>query len=963
MKWRYIGLITVLVAGTASAAPKKGGSGVSIDCSSSDSGVINELVPQGTAGPIRYIEVAVLGESAVDVSGWQLCTSDQGKSPDCRGYGSGNMIVGAFDSSSQTYDSGITSHTPKEYLSSAQTLSSNEWEVLLLDGSGKALDYAHFCKDSCKKSTYWEVPAACTNDLGGGGDNKVILARMPDGEGGFVEVDDPTPGSNNNGEPDADVDHYAISHSGSGVTCLRETVTISAHGDASHGTVDAAQSVITLSTSHGKGDWVGIASGSGALDNGSAGDGVATYSFAEGEQSVQLLFEYIDLTSGSETFSFNVTDGTSTETSGEATAADDPSITFSTAELRFVDASGNELIPTQISGKSSADSPFSEQLFLQAVRASDGDASVCTAAVSGTQTIQVAAQCQNPDICVAGQQLSLQSDTNPAVDISLNSASPAVPASYADVQMSFDAEAKAPFHFTYSDAGQIQLYARFDGSETGVVMSGSSNLFVVRPFGFGFGRIYTTEKDNPGGDELFGEGFVAAGRDFSVELNAYAYDASDDDDGSGNFDGIPQPDADLSDNAVTPNYTGTVQLSVYEFTPLGGVEGNLDGDSGLLLDTYSNRAGAYATAVLQYDEVGSMTLRADHNDYLGAADADISGFSPKTGRFYPDHFFLTDKSLTLSCSGFVYMQQPYASLEYRVEARAADDSVTENYDIALYNTDNLALTAEDSDDGNALSRISADGASLSGWTAGVVDLTDKTSGGGADDSVRTLRFIRNGGAEGLEDGPFSQVQLGLTSTEVSGGFSDGVRFHADQLDTDPASAGACAGSCTAISLGDEHQALYGRLLLQSAHGPETQDLPVPFAVEYWNGSRFVTNGSDSCSRIPLSDISFDGGIIAVDNSSRTVTVGDGSTLGTLNIDGTDALAGSGDFGLVFSAPGASGGGTDYTGYFPVGISSLDEWLRYDWNQDGAAGDVTLPDAIITFGRARGNDRVIFWREP
>jgi hypothetical protein len=61
--------------------------------------------------------------------------------------------------------------------------------------------------------------------------------------------------------------------------------------------------------------------------------------------------------------------------------------------------------------------------------------------------------------------------------------------------------------------------------------------------------------------------------------------------------------------------------------------------------------------------------------------------------------------------------------------------------------------------------------------------------------------------------------------------------------------------------------------------------------------------------------------------------------------------------LQFSAPGEGN-----SGYFYVDVTSVPEWLRYDWNQDGAADDVSVPDALITFGRARGNDRMIFWQE-
>lgn len=965
---RRIGFLLAILFGITVASPilhakKPVSSPVSLSCSANTTGNINEMVPQGTAGPIKYVETIILGDVDVDVSGWQLCTSDSGKAPVCVSYGTGNMIVGVFDNASQTYDSGLTSHTPTQYLSSPQTLSSNEWEIALLDSAGDVMDYVHFCKDACKKDQYWSVPAACGVDLGGGGDNKIIFARKPDGEGDFTEVTDPTPGSSNDGEPDAEVDHYGISHSGSGVTCLAETVTITAHLDGDHNLAsDTGEAQITLTTSHNRGDWISIVSGGGSLDNGAADDGEAIYTFASGEVSVQLAYSYTGLSAANETFSFNVTDGSATETSGSADASDDPPITFSRAELRFIDSLDNELIPTQISGKSSAQTPFAEALYLQAVQASDDDPTVCAALFTGDVTIELAAQCESPSSCVAGQLMNVVTDTD-SENIELNSASPVSPGAYTPIELSFGADAKAPLSLTYSDAGQMQLHARYTAPDTAALISGSSNPFVVRPFAFGFTSVVADTVTNPGGDEVSGGGFTSAGSDFKLEINAFRYSAADDEDTLGVYDGVPEQGVNVTDNGVTPNFEGTTALSVDSFTPALGVEGDLTGDISLLLDGYSVRAGADTEGTLQYDEVGSLILIAQHSDYLGAVDADISGFSEKIGRFYPDHFELSAELLTLSCSSFNYMQQPYGPIEYRIEAHAADPahSVTQNYDLALYTTDSVVLTAENADDGVDLSarlNTSASGStiSLSGWELGVINKVASAGGTPVTDVI----FQRDGGEAGLEDGPFSQLQLGMMIED--GGLADGRNFESGALDIDPLTAGSCGSSCTAVAIGSIHPMRYGRLLLQSAHGPETQDLPVPFVTQYWDGSGFVTNSADSCTEIALADMSFDGSVIGTTTASRTVSVGDGSSVGTLTISGSSAVTNSGDFSLIFSAPGAGSGGNDHTGYFPVGISALDEWLRYDWDQNGTANDNTVPDAIITFGRARGNDRMIFWQE-
>ncbi|EAR62751.1 hypothetical protein MED92_06518 [Oceanospirillum sp. MED92] len=762
----------------------------------------------------------------------------------------------------------------------------------------------------------------------------------------------------------AAIDHYSISHDGTGVTCLLENVTISAH-DSAHTAVDAEGKTVNLSTTNGKGNWVGIVSGGTGLNNGTADDGAASFTFAAGATSAVLTFAHPVLSGNSETFGFNVTDGSISETSGSAIAADDPNITYQLAGFRFIDSSGNSL-PLQISGKASNVAPDADTLYLQAVRASDNDPSICTAALSGNQTIQLAAQCDNPATCVSGQTFNVQSASNPAVNISLNNAAPATPASYSNIVMTFDAQARAPFVMNYSDAGQMQLHASHTVSDTGAVLTGSSNQFVVRPFAFGIPSVSASgaAMSLPAGDETGGNAFTSAGSDFVVSLNAYRWNSGDD----GNSDGAPDAGADVTNNGVTPNFTGTATLAVDSFTPASGVQGTLSGDASVLLDIYSNRSGADVPATLQYDEVGSINLSASMDDYLGDSNADIASVSTKIGRFYPDHFALQTVTLTAACTSgahYTYMQQPFAQLAYTLEARPAgvtdstgtNGRITQNYDDDFYNDGSSPLTAliegfaENNDSGVDIgSRVTAY-TSTTSWQDGVysVSRTNETF------------FSRNGAAGGLEDGPFSQLQLGIgIGTEL-----DNRTFATSELDMNSSTSGDCvaAGNCTAAALGSAQDLRYGRVRIQSAHAPETEDLPVPFSVEYWNGSAFVTNADDSCSVIPAGQIEFNSVAtstsldVSYDQNADTDTTGSFTDL-----SGGNVTASNGSFGLQFSAPGVGVEGNDNTGSFPVEVLNLDDWLRYDWNEDGSADDANAQDAIITFGRARGSDRMIFWQE-
>ena len=109
-----------------------------------------------------------------------------------------------------------------------------------------------------------------------------------------------------------DVDHFAISHDGSGIVNVAENVTIAAH-KTGHVVETIYIGTITLSTSTGHGNWA-VVTGSGTLNNGTVGDGVATYTFVLGDSGDVVL----SLTNTiAETLNINVTDGTYSEDASE----------------------------------------------------------------------------------------------------------------------------------------------------------------------------------------------------------------------------------------------------------------------------------------------------------------------------------------------------------------------------------------------------------------------------------------------------------------------------------------------------------------------------------------------------------------------------------------------------------------------------------------------------------------------
>ena len=703
------------------------------------------------------------------------------------------------------------------------------------------------------------------------------------------------------------LDHYSISHDTTGVTCLTELVTISGHDD-SEGLLDVGGNTITLSTSTGRGNWVGVETGAGTFD-GSAGGGAATYTFATGETQVTLRLNYTDLAgAGSEIISINVSDGSVTETSGNAVAQDDPDITFSLVGLSL------STIPTQIAGKSSDINPGASTLTLQAVRASDNDPSVCDPLLMNQSTeIEFGAECRNPTNC-AGRQLNV-SGTDVATNNDDGNASTTT--SYTPVTLAFNGSGDASFVVNYPDAGQMQLHARFNlpldddlSTPSGDFAVGASNDFIVRPFGLGFSRIENAGgTSNGGGDETGGSGFTAAGEMFTVEVGAYLYEAADDT----NADGQPDASADITDNGLTPNYRDDVALSLLAGsttpTATGSVVGSLAGDTNIPAADFVN---GLVNTQISYSEVGSMRLQADATNYLGGMAIDLQALSSRVGRFYPDHFSLNSSTITPACGAFTYMSQPFSMYEYTLEARAVGGALTQNYDDDTLNYDNTAsvrLFAENADDGNNLGGRLNEGVS-----------TDWDNGRYVVDSSMAL-FARDAGV----DGALQSLQISIdidTANEA-----DGRDFQTIAFNQNPSSSGDCIAlaNCNSVAISGALDLRYGRLVLFDTFGPEDQDLSMSLQVEYFDGTNFILNTDDNCTQYINTEASAAPTMVDAPTGLTSVINGRSNQFSPLVIR---ALGSPGTVTVTYDAP---------------------PWLEPD------------PTAQAIFGRFRGHDRIIYWQ--
>lgn len=712
--------------------------------------------------------------------------------------------------------------------------------------------------------------------------------------------------------PTCGIDHYAITHGQTGVTCEASSVTVSAH-DGNHGqSAPGAGTVVTLtavdtasSTTATDASWTYTGSGSGSFVD--LGGGRASYTFTSGETGVQL---WLSRPAGG-TVNIDAVDiNGATEAANE-----DPNLAFVDSAFRFYADGVGDAIGTQISGKDSSLSPGAQRLTLRAVE-TNTQTGACQSRLTGQQSIEFAAECVDPSSCVAGQTTRVAGvavPTNPAGGVSR----------YQPVRLTFDANGYAPFVFNYSDAGRLVLHARADlppsSQQVAAVVTGASNAMVVKPAGLCVEALAASGAC-ASGDANCGR-FVGAGQAFQLNLRGVGWQAAGEAD-----------DAFCVGNATTPNFRlSAITLTPQLVAPGGGTAGSLGVGSA---DLAAADAGTL-TLSQTYDEVGVMQISALPPAYMGEALA--ASTSANIGRFYPDHFVLASGTLTAGCGSFTYMDQDALGVALTLEARNAASARTRNYRDGFARA-SWSLVAEDSDAGADLAaRLS----SLSGaWIQGQVNV-----------SVADVTFAR----AGAPDGPFDSLQLGVTVDDNDGGVA-----LLNGRDMNAAASGNCvtAGNCDAVGIGST-AVRYGRLSTGNAHGSELLDLQVPLRTEIYQGAAqgFVASTADNCSvliGVAIIDLDTADALVPAETcvwDALNVSGAGCATAGPPALQFTNTAV-AGEFNLHLMAPGSGN-----TGVVGVPVDGPD-WLHYNWN-GGIAED---PSARATFGIYNRGNQVIYRRE-
>jgi hypothetical protein len=810
------------------------------------------------------------------------------------------------------------------------------------------------------------------------------------------------------------INHFSISHAGSGVACDDQPITITAH-DAAHNPVSAGGLTVTLSTTNGKGTWTGIVAGGGTLSDPVPGDGLATYTFAPGSSSVTLSFRYANLTTTSETFGFNVSGGGFSETSGTATAADDPPFTMAQAGFQFRNVTdGATTIPTQIAGKPSNVGFGAKTIRLRAVRTDTGTGSCVALFANQVRTVELGAECNNPAAC-AGQQVSING--TPIATSSDNGGSGA--AAYTGISLSFNAASEADTVIRYPDAGQISLHARFDldPGVPGFEMTGSSNPFVVRPFGLRISGVTTSASPSPSDPAPY-----VAGQNFNVTLTAVAWKTGDDT----NNDGVPDSDAQIATNPATPNFgvestPAQATLSHTLNAPSGGNAGTLGGAT-----TFTGFVSGAKTQAVNWSEVGFINLFASSTNYLGSGQNVTNSSAGLTGvgRFRPAHFalaasgpsgpVLTNRSDIAACAdtattgtiaagsnaltvgsaaGFavndtivvVGAGASAADLVTTVTAIAgtsftlaapAGTSVTNTpvrkigytylseparvvFTLNARNAGGTTTQNYTTASGYAKLSASAPASFNFGAVNGTANLTGRTSATLTGDWIAgaaTFTAEVTVSRAASPDGPFNTVRIGIAPAD-----SDGVQLQAAALNLDVNNDAVNDRA----SLGTT-RLRFGRLALRNANGSQLVPLRIPVEAQYWNGTAFVTNTEDHCTPAAAStsssNFAFGGYTGALANCKTALSNGGALSAGRrMLLLAAPGAPNHGSLTLTFNLGSAALGTTCTTvGGAPVPDTPANlTYLRGNWT--GGAYDQN-PSARATFGTFPGAEEVIFIRE-
>ena len=546
------------------------------------------------------------------------------------------------------------------------------------------------------------------------------------------------------------------------------------------------------------------------------------------------------------------------------------------------------------------------------------------------------------------------------------------------LNLRFNADGKATLeNNVYKDAGQVQLLARYTEpaslpEQPGFTLLGNSGAFWVRPDRFSI-------TSNLSGKHKAGESFAltisALNSDGDVTSN---YRASD-----GNLELYVERTLPTASGSVDGDLTLQTINSIVRDARLS-TDNNFSGFQAAQL-VFSN--GVYSSNEVNYDEVGAVLVNARDSNYGGVNQNNwqVDGDALALGNFTPNHFTQTVEkhgSLSGVCGAFAYSGHTttgstsgtinYQTVpELRVIARNKAGGITENYrdfgtvngvseDFMMLERDDVTLEAVTQDSNQlgaegALMRLTSHLTTPSNPWRPALDSGGAVQGGQylyTLNSMDSFVYTRDNNAVA---NPFiPEFTINLDSIIDDDGITD--------ADTAGITLGAGLSGLTPIVFTDVNSNLevrFGRLVLSNSFGPETAAVSQPFLTEYLvdaANQQFATNTADNCSQIEIQNAAWRFSTPA--SSSDTHLVASDISIDTSKLTEQQRNLGfatfaAGQFNDILLGSGGKRGSiaVEYT---------TPTWLQYDWDNNGTHDNNAT--AIATFGRYRGNDRIIYWRE-
>ena len=493
------------------------------------------------------------------------------------------------------------------------------------------------------------------------------------------------------------IDHFEYTHSGSGLTCGPETLTLKAcaNPDCTQTVPDFVTATLSPATVTGGGGWIG-------------GN---TVSFSGGATTVQLnrntagpvTVGVTGSTPGAKPFS-----QTLCRIAGGSASAANCTLNFSDSGFIFD-------VPDKLANKPATD------IVVSAVKKDDITRQCVPSFANVSKNVDFWSTYTSPSAPLNGQSVSVN-----------NTSVGKTSATATTIALAFDALGKAKIAVNYPDAGQVQLDARYTGTgnEQGLIMLGN-DAFVSFPVGLCITPQDAAAQCTAGNSTC--NVYKKAGESFNLLIQGKAWQV----DGDTNY----------CDNLNTPNYVHSgIALGSTLVAPSGGAAGVISNTSYNHISNSTNTN----TVPQSISEVGVFKFSAKPPaSYLGSSFYNIPlAQSANMGRFVPDRFVVSGVSVLPACGVFSYMDQPFP-LAMNISAFNTFSSVTQNYQNS-FAKGTAQLVAENSNNGVELSnRLSSLPVNAASWVAGVASV----------DASYRAKFARSIAPN--VDGPFNMLDIGV----------------------------------------------------------------------------------------------------------------------------------------------------------------------------------------------------------